>query len=600
MSEEQQYYEADGTPVGAKQKPPTGGEVMQEGVKRAAPYIGRFAAASLPAIGAIAGSAIATPMIGGAAGAGLGSVISTELKNEFPNIFGERPNPITQALSDIGTQGILPGVAGKLLTSKPMMNLYRGIPGAIKSEAGGAFNPQDIGPATGDMARRMAATMMSSPILRNFPAVRQEVAGQVAQKFGDELGDLQLVNKANRAIMGRRTNVEQGQLANQGRINVARQIESQLGNETQLAQRNKETIEGLTSEAELYRQPETMTLEIAAGNAHGKYKELQDAYEAAKASDSEVMARELAVTTGKAYRPGPELQAAGNAIRDTFGKNSVGLTLVKLHKELQLGPDIAKSQVYKPITTQILSDVTHTRNFLLATGDPATLEQLALNELTTNGFKEFEGTINAKGILDKLTGPKHEIYETAITQKTFDRYKNLMEEIERQKGIAEASEKYLKTAGEIKIKHVENLSEAVQKSYKEGSAAGLKSTKEAASAAEETLKETGKKAVEKYTKGYPISDRLLSYSQGHLIWTLPLMVGGAATGHAAISTIGAGATGIVLTNKILAKLMSNEQTSQLVLKALETPKSSSNAQLLNVLFSDAVRTLQIPMQTPKE
>jgi hypothetical protein len=122
----QQNANSGGLPNGYQEVPASGPSASQgppnlNDVGQVAPYAGRALAASLPAVGGIAGSILGggvDPITAGA-GAGLGSVISQELRNEFPKIFGELDKSptgfATQVGSDVATEGVGPELAGKVL-----------------------------------------------------------------------------------------------------------------------------------------------------------------------------------------------------------------------------------------------------------------------------------------------------------------------------------------------------------------------------------------------------------------------------------------------------------------------------------------------------
>lgn len=97
-------------------------------------YVGSKIAALLPAVGGTVAGMAATPETGGlgtipsaAAGAGLGSTLAEELKNEMPSLFGSRAKDIPDLLSKIGTdtviQGAAPEIAGKMISAgvKPLV-----------------------------------------------------------------------------------------------------------------------------------------------------------------------------------------------------------------------------------------------------------------------------------------------------------------------------------------------------------------------------------------------------------------------------------------------------------------------------------------------
>jgi hypothetical protein len=266
-----------------------------------------------------------------------------------------------------------------------------------------------------------------------------------------------------------------------------------------------------------YQFPESGILESAAENASGTNKDLIDQFNQAKATH--MASDEYAIHPSSSS---PEMAAAEQAQKDVFGRNAVGSKLLRLQKQFERGEDVSGRQTYKSIAGEALSDLTHVRNFKLATGEPKTIEQLALNDLVTDGFKSSEGTLNTKGILDKLTGPKSEIYREAISPPTLGKFQELMSEIEAQKA------------------------------------------------------------------GHGISDRMLNWSKGHLAWSIPLAASSMG-GHSLIGGMGALATGSILTNSALGKIMSNPETAALVVKAMRTSTSSPEAPFIAKALANAVR-----------
>ena len=134
-----------------------------------------------------------------------------------------------------------------------------------------------------------------------------------------------------------------------------------------------------------YQFPETGILESAASNAANVKDELTSAYkEAVKthmASDAYTLDPESV---------SPEMQATAQELGNKFGKNSVGAQLNDLQRQFEAGGEVAGNQTYKQIAGTALSDVQHVRNFKLATGEPETIKQLALNDLVTNSFKRLK------------------------------------------------------------------------------------------------------------------------------------------------------------------------------------------------------------------
>jgi len=195
---------------------------------------------------------------------------------------------------------------------------------------------------------------------------------------------------------------------------------------------------------------------------------------------------------------------------------------------------VAGSQTYKQIANTALSDLTHVRNFTLATGEPKNIEQLAINKLVTNGFKVSDGTLDTKYILNELGGKNSEIYKEAIDPKTLGSFKQAMTEIENQKA------------------------------------------------------------------GHGVSDAMLRWSNGHLLWTVPMALGGLAEGTGLghiVSGLGAASTGMVVTNKVLAKLMSDPTTAKLAVAAMRTGTSTPQAGLISQILTNTLRGVEVPAQT---
>ena len=220
-------------------------------------------------------------------------------------------------------------------------------------------------------------------------------------------------------------------------------------------------------------------------------------------------------------------------LENTFGKNQVGGALLKLQQEMDEGADVAKSQTYRQIATTTLSDLSHVRNFKLATGSPEAVEGLALNRLLTNGFKSYDGTIDAGKTIAELTGKNSEIYGEALRPETMQNLKDLL--------------------GGIKDQQM----------------------------------------------GHEVSDRLIHYAQGHLIWTgLPLATG-TLTGHAGVGTlVSAAAASPIITNSMLSRLMANPETAKMVTQALRTSNISPEGDLLEMGLRGAMRSLTNVVTTP--
>jgi hypothetical protein len=131
---------------------------------------------------------------------------------------------------------------------------------------------------------------------------------------------------------------------------------------------------------------------------------------------------ETAAANAQAGIPG----AGGRITREQFER-------VQAFPELQNVPyqqTGASQQSIKAITDKALSDVNQARNFKLATGEPDTIRHLAANEILTDSMKG--GKLNSTTMLDKLTGPKSEIYKEAM-QGHYDNFKELADTLEKYK-----------------------------------------------------------------------------------------------------------------------------------------------------------------------
>ena len=77
--------------------------------------------------------------------------------------------------------------------------------------------------------------------------------------------------------------------------------------------------------------------------------------------------------------------------------------------------------------------------------------------------------------------------------------------------------------------------------------------------------------------GHGISDAIIKYSKGRLLWASGLF-GGI---HGAFTLPGIAAAGTTVTNSMLARAMQNPETAQIVVQALRTPANSPQAQMLS-------------------
>lgn len=178
---------------------------------------------------------------------------------------------------------------------------------------------------------------------------------------------------------------------------------------------------------------ESSIIESAAGQASQTRKGL--AQDIIDAKSKLPKPTNLLDANGKPIRSGPqsspELDAANEAYAATFGsKNRVGQALVRLNQEASNGNEAA-AQAYKNISNTALSDITHVRNFKLATGVDNTINDLAYSDLL--GPSSRNGTIDADALLNKLNGPKNEIYKEALGENNFSKISDLLTTIKDAK-----------------------------------------------------------------------------------------------------------------------------------------------------------------------
>lgn len=276
---------------------------------------------------------------------------------------------------------------------------------------------------------QMGATALASGLGMAAKASAPSVFGAAPEGVGSGLGDMALDQIANVLVPG----------AGKALLNTskAKAISSALFRNFP-AVRSGAATEMTRQAMGKYQFPESGILESAAQNAENNKSDLVQNVVDAYNKHSQT------IDTPAQFLH-PEVKQALADHENTFAKNAVGQQLDKLNKEFQAGGDVAGSQTYKSIASTALSDLTHVRNFKLATGEGKTVEQLALNDLVTGGFKESGGKLDSAGILNKLGGSKREIYEEAIGSKTLDNFKDAMSEIEKQKaghGISDALVRY--------------------------------------------------------------------------------------------------------------------------------------------------------------
>lgn len=193
------------------------------------------------------------------------------------------------------------------------------------------------------------------------------------------------------------------------------------------------TIGNLTQGAGSLIQPETQIIESAAGAAGGVQKGLANDISTAqgKIAPPSKLLDANGNPIGGGPQTSPELEAAQEAYKNTFGsKNRVGQALLRLNQEADKGGEAA-AQAYKNISNTALSDVTHVRNFKLATGEDNTISQLATQELLGPGTRN--GNIDPDAVLGKLKGVKNEIYQEALTPEGYSKVSDLLNAIKTVK-----------------------------------------------------------------------------------------------------------------------------------------------------------------------
>jgi len=91
---------------------------------------------------------------------------------------------------------------------------------------------------------------------------------------------------------------------------------------------------------------------------------------------------------------------------------------------------------------------------------------------------------------------------------------------------------------------------------------------------------------------------VLRYAANRMIFTIPAFAVGSAT-SSMYAGVAAGSA-IVLTEKAISKMMSNPETSSLVLKAIKTPMSDPAAPLIGALLKNALRGQEVILTTSED
>lgn len=136
----------------------------------------------------------------------------------------------------------------------------------------------------------------------------------------------------------------------------------------------------------------------------------------------------------------PTQVPAGNGILDASG-NPAMKTVLQDHPvySTPLGKKLAGVESsapafskVAPAADELLSDIQSVRNAKLMSGAD-NVSKIAANDLVTSNFKASSNSFNAAGMLDKMAGPKADVYKEALG-KGYDSFKQLLE-LGVQKGV---------------------------------------------------------------------------------------------------------------------------------------------------------------------
>jgi len=188
------------------------------------------------------------------------------------------------------------------------------------------------------------------------------------------------------------------------------------------------------------------------------------------------------------------------------------------------------------LNDKALSDVTQVQNFKIATGEPYTIEQLAVNKAIKSGYSGT-GRLDPDKILSELNGKSSDVYEEAIRGET---RKNLESFLEQAKAMQ------------------------VDPSSHGGSLLSM-------------------------VKNKPI----LSIPG----MTLGAALGG-AVGHPVYGALAGGATSIVLGESAISKLMANPEIAKLTLQAMKTPIGDQSSKLISQVVLNGLRGMEVYVMTP--
>ena len=429
-------------------------------------YVGSKIANFLPAAGGTIGGMAATPetvgtgtIPGAMAGAGLGSTVAEELKNELPQLFGSRASSIPQLLGNIGSDTVMQGA----------------LPEAIGQGVSAGLKPT--------LAKILASKFVSS----TSPAVRAGV------DYTSRVAD------AGAAVENAK-NAEQ--TASQGLARIGQQTANKVADTAQFRSNPVDIIErGAQKVPDLPPEP------------------IPDPFE-----------QNLPKQPKMAAEPKNDIEEQLRVIKNTPPGGIQQVQLNKLHKA-------------------IISDPASFRNYILATGDKAGAEQLAVNDVVKQGFGEGSNTLNPDKILDALKADKNNIYGEGISGATKKNLTNFLTEAKNLQGASA-------TAGDL-------LDEATRQ------------------------RNLSSKLLEDTTKKVPDTGKLLSWRNGKLLLAGPVAAGIGGRGAGAVA--GAVSGGIVLKEAALAALMKDPTIAKLTTQALKVGTSAPEATALSKVLMGAMR-----------
>lgn len=299
----------------------------------------------------------------------------------------------------------------------------RFIPGALS--AGGAIAG---GLATEGLGGEIAGAGAGSSIGQLLQSFSPRAFGQPPQSAGDVLtrtGE----DIAGNAIVPAAGGEASKLLFPEGRINLLARFGQGL---TPVKRAMAQDVEQQTISKVPYAafpsepQSDAAVLEIAAENARNMHKGLSgvvgkpESFEFTPSSQSLLNQNEVM----RSFKYGSDPRTAPGA---PFAKGTVGEKLV--NTPYLTGSDGSPVVNTTKIRNLALSDVSQVRNFKVATGEPYTIEQLAMNDVLKSGYSSNTSTINPDNILKALDGDKKDVYNEALRPTTKQNLTDLMNTI---------------------------------------------------------------------------------------------------------------------------------------------------------------------------